>query len=307
MRTTLFFCATYVAVALLAPGAGHGQPASKLEFEVASIKPTSLDQMKLATQIASGQMPKIGKQVSGARAEYTYMSLSDLIADAYHVKPFQITGPDWLTSQRFDIVAKMPQAGSADDARTMLRALLADRFKLTAHRETKEQPVMALVVAKGGPKLKESSTEVADIDPDAPLQPGERKIQTGEGEARMTIGKDGSSSVNMGKKGIFKTANFLLDSPSMVITGDAQLDLNKNQADGVLHVSPLVALDRTIEQIPVLRSILKEPGQGFLYLSYSVKGPIDDPDITPNVITTIGGKALETLKNILTLPKGVFE
>ncbi len=110
-----------------------------------------------------------------------------------------------------------------------------------------------------------------------------------------------------GKKGIFNTDNFLLDSSSMVFTGKGQLDLNKNEIDGTINVSPLIVIDRTIDQIPVLRTILKEPGQGFLYFSYSVKGPLDDPQITPSVISTIGGKAIETLKNILTLPKGVFE
>ena len=110
-----------------------------------------------------------------------------------------------------------------------------------------------------------------------------------------------------GKKGIFHTDNFLLDSSSMVLNGNGQMDLNKNEIDGIINVSPLIVLDRTIDQIPVIRTILKEPGQGFLYLSSSVKGPLDDPEIASNVIGTIGSKTLETLKNILTLPKGVFE
>jgi hypothetical protein len=110
-----------------------------------------------------------------------------------------------------------------------------------------------------------------------------------------------------GNKGIFNTSNFLLDSSSMVLTGNGQLDLNKNEIDGIVNVSPLIVLDRTLDQIPIVRSILKEPGQGFLYLSYSVKGPLDDPEISSNVISTIGSKTIETLKNILTLPKGVFE
>jgi hypothetical protein len=108
-------------------------------------------------------------------------------------------------------------------------------------------------------------------------------------------------------KGIFQTSNFLLDSSSMVLTGSGKLDLNKNEIDGIVNVSPLIVLDRTLDQIPVIRTILKEPGQGFLYLSYSVKGPLDDPEIVSNVISTIGSKAIEILRNILTLPKGVFE
>ena len=110
-----------------------------------------------------------------------------------------------------------------------------------------------------------------------------------------------------GSKGVFHTSNFLLDSPSMVLTGNGQLDLNKNEIDGIVNVSPLIVLDRTLDQIPIVRTILKEPGQGFLYLSYYIKGPLDDPEISSNVISTIGSKTLETLKNILTLPIGVFE
>ena len=93
----------------------------------------------------------------------------------------------------------------------------------------------------------------------------------------------------------------------MVLTGNGQLDLNKKEIDGIVNVSPLIVLDRTLDQIPIVRTILKEPGQGFLYLSYSIKGPLDDPEIASNVISTIGSKTIETLKNILTLPIGVFE
>jgi hypothetical protein len=110
-----------------------------------------------------------------------------------------------------------------------------------------------------------------------------------------------------GSKGVFHTSNFLLDSASMVLTGNGQLDLNKKEMDGVIHVSPLIVLDRTLDQIPIVRNILKEPGQGFLYLSYNIRGPLDDPDIAPSIISTIGSKTIETLKNILTLPIGVFE
>lgn len=75
---------------------------------------------------------------------------------AYGVKPYQITGPDWLATMRFDIVAKMPE-GSKKDAPKMLQALLEERFKLTTHRASAEHPVLALVVGKGGPKLKASA------------------------------------------------------------------------------------------------------------------------------------------------------
>src|ERR1700688_4583142 len=90
-------------------------------FEVATIKPAApLDRMKIAAGIQAGQMPKIGAHIDRARAEYTYMAIKDLIGLAYNVKPYQITGPDWIASQRFDIVAKLPEGASKDDAPQML-------------------------------------------------------------------------------------------------------------------------------------------------------------------------------------------
>jgi uncharacterized protein (TIGR03435 family) len=192
---------------LLAAGTGYGQTAAAPQFEVASVKPAALDMLKLAqTMQTSGEMPKIGKQVNGARAEYIFMGLLELISEAYGVKPTQITGgPDWmknpLSAPRFDIFAKMPDGAKAEDAPKMLQALLEDRFKLKVHRENKERQVMALVVGKGGSKLEES-TEGKDFDENTPLKPGEREIDSPEGKIRIQVDtKNGSSVTNMGKRG----------------------------------------------------------------------------------------------------------
>ena len=129
---------------------------------------------------------------------------------------------------------------------------------------------------------------------------------------KIDFGKDGLSYNKLGasfvvKKGVFHTNNFLLDSPSMVITGAGDLDVNKKTIDGTLEVSPLVAVDRTIDKIPVIRSILKKKNKGFLYVTYKVSGPFDDPDISTNYVGTVGTKSLEILKNILVFPREVFE
>ena len=65
-------------------------------------------------------------------------------------------GPSWLETDRFDIIAKAPNATSPDTQKLMLQALLADRFKLVVHKDTKSLPGYALTVGKGKPKLKES-------------------------------------------------------------------------------------------------------------------------------------------------------
>ena len=152
---------------------GGSALAAVLAFEVASIRPAApLDMAKIMAAVQAGQSPKIGPQVGAERAEYTYMALRDLIALAYGVKPYQISGPDWLANQRFDIVAKLPAGASKDDAPAMLQALLADRFGLVIHRSSAEHPVLALLVGKGGPKLREAIGTPTPIDENTPLKPG---------------------------------------------------------------------------------------------------------------------------------------
>jgi uncharacterized protein (TIGR03435 family) len=199
-------CAAVVMDMLFAAGVGVGQEPAKMAFEVASIRPSGLDVTKMAERIAAGRMPRIGKQVTEARAEYNFMSLGDLIVDAYQVKLFEISGPEWLNKDRFDIIAKMPAGARKDDARAMLQSLLEDRFKLVVHREVKKVPVLALVVGKGGAKLSEVRADITTEEPEAPLKPGEVRMNSGDGPIRMATNEDGSATVNMGKKGVVRYA-----------------------------------------------------------------------------------------------------
>ncbi|SPE39264.1 conserved hypothetical protein [Candidatus Sulfopaludibacter sp. SbA3] len=80
-------------------------------------------------------------------------SLQDCIREAYGVGDAQILGQTWLKPDRYDIVAKMPLEARQNQRPAMLQALLAERFKLAVHREIREMPVYALVVAKGGLKI----------------------------------------------------------------------------------------------------------------------------------------------------------
>jgi len=222
---------TIITGLLLVTGAAFGQtPPKKLSFEVASVKPTALDMMKLqAAAVAAmqngGEMPKVGAHVDGSRAEYTFVALNALMVLAYKVKPYQITGPDWLGTQRFDIVAKIPEGASKDDVPQMLQSLLEDRFKLVLHRETKEHPILALVVGKTGVKLQESPA-AADIDENAPLKAGEMKMEGPDGPIRMTVdAKSGGGTMNMGKKG---TVGFHMDQATMSM----HMDFSQVTMDG---------------------------------------------------------------------------
>jgi uncharacterized protein (TIGR03435 family) len=170
---------------------------------------------KLAAEMQAGKMPRFGAHVTASQAVYTYMSLKELIANAYKVKAYQITGPAWLATERFDILAKMPDGASKDDAPKMLQALLEERFKLVAHLDTQERPVLALVVGKDGPKLKESPAATEPVDENAPLKPGEMKIDGPDGPIRVRRNADGSSTINMGAKGTMTTR---IDTQAQMIT-----------------------------------------------------------------------------------------
>jgi uncharacterized protein (TIGR03435 family) len=135
-----------LCVSLLCCCAAFGQQANgKIAFEVASIKPPDA---------SSPDQIRVGMSTDAGMLRYTNVSLKDCIRVAYRVKDFQVEGPDWIGNARFNIVAKLPAGSSEDQIPEMLQALLAERFKLTAHRDTKEHAIYAMVAAKGGPKLK---------------------------------------------------------------------------------------------------------------------------------------------------------
>src|SRR5215470_18005259 len=149
---------------LLLPSLMFSQAATALSFEVASIKPSQEITPALGKAvIASGKL-HIGMSVDAARVEIGFMSLADLIPIAFAVKPYQVSGPEWMKVQRFDILAKMPDGATKEQVPEMLQALLGERFKLKVHRENRDYAVYGLVVGKGGSKLKETPP---DTDPPA--------------------------------------------------------------------------------------------------------------------------------------------
>src|ERR1700743_314763 len=155
---------------------------TKPAFEVATIKPSPpMDMAKVAAALQAGGKMPIGANVEFLRAEYKYLDLRSLMTLAYGVKPYQITGPDWMATEHFDIVAKMPEGSKKEDAPKMLQALLEERFKLPTPRASAEPSVLARVVGKGGPKLKASAGTPVAIDDSAPLKPGELKMDGSDG------------------------------------------------------------------------------------------------------------------------------
>jgi uncharacterized protein (TIGR03435 family) len=89
---------------------------------------------------------------------------------AYHVQEYQVMGPGWIGEERYDIVAKAGAPVPEADLRRMLQTLLAERFQLVVHRQTKEMSAYVVTVGKNGHKLQESTSEGAmDVKPAGPM------------------------------------------------------------------------------------------------------------------------------------------
>jgi uncharacterized protein (TIGR03435 family) len=98
----------------------------------------------------------------------TGVPLRLLINSAYRLAPDQYLGlPNWSESDRFDVSAKAPDSARPDELQKMLQSLLAERFKLVAHMETRDAPIYALVMARDdrrlGPQLKKSTMDCGPI------------------------------------------------------------------------------------------------------------------------------------------------
>jgi uncharacterized protein (TIGR03435 family) len=127
-------------------------------FEVASVK---------VPKVVSGEPYNIDLgTIQHTTVTLTNVSLADCIKFAYGLSSdFQLSGPEWITSKefRYDIVAKTAPGTTRDQAFQMMRALLAERFKLALHRDQRVLSYYALVVAKGGPKLHEATDAPASV------------------------------------------------------------------------------------------------------------------------------------------------
>ena len=148
-------------------------------FEVASVKPAA----PLGPGVMFGMR---GGPESRDPGQFTanFANLRMLLGRAYNVRVNRISGPDWIDSERYDILARVPEGATREKFSVMLQNLLRERFKLTLHREKREQPVYALVVGKNGPKLKEA--QAAQDGPASPPGP-------------VKIGKDGLPELPCGR------------------------------------------------------------------------------------------------------------
>lgn len=210
--------------------------------------------------------------IDAARVDIGSLSLTELIRIAYRMKSYQISGPDWMGAERFDIMAKMPEGAAKDKVPEMLQALLADRFKLTAHRESKEFPAYALVVGKNGPKLKEAeplATPPPAVDSAATPAKGTVTIGGGDTQVRVEPSADrkgatvsspqfGQMKVSVGEGGLMRMEFARLSMPGLAdtlsrFTGKPVIDMTE------LKGNYEIALNLSMDD---LRSVAMASGMG---------------------------------------------
>lgn len=161
-------CAFFFLIML--GGMAHAQ-----EFEVASVKPGALGKgtgvgrvmAQLSNRFPAGSL---GLTDPG-RLRMTNIPLQHIIAAAWRVRDMQVAGPEWMEGETFTIEAKVPEGTPKDQVNEMLQKLLADRFGLSVHEETRAFSGYALVVAKGGPKLTASGPVSPNDRPTFPALP----------------------------------------------------------------------------------------------------------------------------------------
>jgi uncharacterized protein (TIGR03435 family) len=185
---------------------------TKPAFEVVSLKPRD-------PSVRPGP-----PNTDPGRVSYPNANLTFLLIRAFDVKAYQIDGVDLFNTQFFSIEAKLPQGAPQSQIPAMLQSLLADRFGLKFHWESKMQPVLALVVAKGGPKLKESPAP----DPDAPPRPS-MSFTMGGGQIqfnRTTMSRFAQAMSNF-------IGTPVIDSTELAAEYDIELNVNPADLQGM--------------------------------------------------------------------------
>jgi len=253
------------------------EPAAPMFFEAASIKPNK-----------SGDFGQTIRRAPGGRLAATNMPLRVLITFAYQLQQAQLVGgPNWISSDRFDIVAKIegdpapvPPGGGPDPLMLAMRSLLADRFKLAVHKETRDLDVYALVLAKPGgkpgPALKPSTTDCAQLmlgrrggPPPAPPGPNDPVLCGMRGTfGRIQVGGFPMSQFANGLQG--QAGRLVLDRTGL--TGNWDFELTFAQERPVGPLPPGVELPPVDPNAPNLFTALQE--QLGLKLE-STKAPIE--------------------------------
>lgn len=206
MRVGALICAVCVAAG---PGLARGQEPS---FDVASVK----------VNTSGDPVSRMSAPAGTGRFEVTNARVRLLILNAYGIPDFQLLGgPSWIDSVNVDVTGITSATATRDDISRMTRTLLADRFNLVVHREQREMPVYALVVARGdgrlGPAMRAANTDCAAATAKggaAPQLPSGQLLCT----TRMT-----PTTINAGGMTMTRLAQQLSGIVSRVVTDETKL------------------------------------------------------------------------------------
>jgi uncharacterized protein (TIGR03435 family) len=227
--------ATHLALSTLFGAAALcAQP--KPEFEVASIRPANINTAQ------QGEV-NIGIRIDGAQISVSAYSLKDYIGLAYRVKSYQITGPDWIGSERYRVTATIPAGVPQSQIPEMMQALLEDRFQLKLHREKKEFPVYALETDKGGIKMQAVAQDPSDPGPPTTNVAGNGSAQgvavnLGNGSS-YTFVPNHFEAKKLGMTTLANNLERFMDRPVVDLTGtkdqyDFTLELTEDDYRGML-------------------------------------------------------------------------
>lgn len=186
---TVFACASAI-----------GQATNNLTFEVASVK--------VAPAAPGGRgvvlRPPRGGPGTPDPGQITWSNatLMRVLMTAYDVKAYQVNGPAWLETEHYEIAVKVPAGATKDQVNVMWQNLLAERFGVRLHHQPKEFQVEELVIAKGGPKLKESAEDpAAELLPGPPQldKNGDHLLSPGIVTMMVLVGSNGPSAHTVAK------------------------------------------------------------------------------------------------------------
>lgn len=202
------------------------QPSPSFEVETVRVAlPETASAGRQGGGNVGGRCPQL-MRIEQERVTFRCATLIALVGYAFRLSPERISGPDWMNhpSARFDIAAKMPAGATHTQVPELMQALLRNRFKMAVHATTATGPIYALVVAKGGLKVR-----VSVLGPDADSLPG--AVIFSGGVSTQTVpnpdGKSATEMVTSPRMGIVSATNsaglLRWDAPNITFEGLADM------------------------------------------------------------------------------------
>jgi uncharacterized protein (TIGR03435 family) len=248
LGTTLLICTVCAA---------FGQSEAPAAFDVASVKAIGAGEGRGRETIT----PSLG----GVTMKNVH--LKSVVQWAYHLQAIQVSGPAWLDDNRYDIVAKTAGEVPMERQRAMMQTLLADRFKLAFHRETKEMPAYVVSVAKSGHKLKPSQGE------------GEMEVKPTAG-GRMAAAFSHVTLAQLSEMAASPLQGVVIDQTGLKGSYDFTLDMSPFMGGGDFRPTGIediitILIQAAKEQLGIIIEQKKTPVE-ILIVDHAEKAPVEN-------------------------------